>query len=77
MSEKEFVLAFRWIVGAALVLIVLTVCPALISAANDGSVLMGIVLFVAGIIVSAATIVGRADNILKSAYLTIRDAFFT
>ncbi|QGH74898.1 hypothetical protein MAL1_00152 [Bacteriophage DSS3_MAL1] len=77
MTEEEFVTAFRWIIGAALVLIILTVCPALFSAANDGAVIASIVLFVAGIITTAATIVGRADNILKNAYRTIRDAFFT
>ena len=76
MTEEEFVTAFRWIVGAAFVLIALSWAPGLVSAPSDGSVVFGILMLIGAVFGAASSVMGRYDEYLRIAYFHILHAFF-
>lgn len=76
MSKDEFVITTKYVLSAVILLFVLTAAPAMVSAANDVSVFMGVATTLAGILSVAMLASGRTDETLKKVYEKIRDAFF-
>ncbi|QJA43093.1 hypothetical protein [Phaeobacter phage MD18] len=76
MTEKEFVLTFRWVVGVLIILNALLWAPGLISAPDDRSVIVGIMLLIGSIIGATSFVMGRCDKYLRIAHFHIHHAFF-